>query len=92
MQMIVGILLFTPLLLLMPTTLVYYALAVVCYGAVATTGALLQLVQTILTHNPCFVVLAWTLRPGMFTGRSEADDVQAWHLHCFTFNVWTCQC
>lgn len=69
LQMIVGVLLFTPLLLLMPTTLVYYLLAVVCYGTVAVLSNMLEFTCNFLLRNPLYLIWCWVFSPGLLTGK-----------------------
>ena len=68
MQMIVGVLLFTPLLFLLPTTAVYYALALLLHTAVLVVcwglEVLIQLAQSI----PLYTIWCSAVNPGMLPG------------------------
>ena len=66
--MIVGVLLFTPLLLLLPTTLVYYVLAMGLHCGAYLTCQTLQLVIELLYLNPMFFAWCWAFRPGLVSG------------------------
>lgn len=77
MQIIVGVLLFTPLLFLLPTTAVYYALALLLHTAVlAACWGLEILVQ--LTHSiPVFTIWCWAMKPGVLPG-----ELTSWYMLC----------
>ena len=77
MQIIVGVLLFTPLLFLLPTTTVYYVLALLLHTAVLVTcwglEILVQLGQTI----PLYTLWCWAMRPGILPG-----ELASWYMLC----------
>ena len=66
--MIVGVLLFTPLLLLLPTTLVFYMLALGLHSSVFIAGQAVQLVTELLHLNPVYFAWCWTFQPGLVSG------------------------
>lgn len=66
--MIVGVLLFTPLLLLLPTTFVYYVLALGLHCGAYFTCQALQLITELLHLNPVFFAWCWAFRPGLVSG------------------------
>ena len=65
-QLIVGVLLFTPLLLLLPTTLVFFSFASILHwgylcGQLAFTAA-----AAVLRANPTYSVIRWLLKPAAY--------------------------
>ena len=82
MQIIVGVLLFTPLVFLLPTTAVYYALALLLHTAVlaACRGleVLVQLGQTI----PLYTLWCWAVKPGMMPGELTCCICVSLRNHC----------
>lgn len=68
LQMIVGVLLFTPLLLLLPTTLVYYVLALGLHATVFMACQAIQLVIELLYLNPIYFAWCWAFQPNLMPG------------------------
>ena len=68
LQMIVGVLLFTPLLLLLPTTLVYYVLALGLHSAVFTLCQATELFIELLYLNPTYFAWCWAFQPNLVPG------------------------
>lgn len=66
--MIVGVLLFTPLLLLLPTTTVYYVLALVLHTTVYFTCEAMHLAAELLYLNPACFLWCWVFQPSMVSG------------------------
>ena len=62
----VGSLLFTPLLLLLPTTWAYYSLFAMTYGGIAAARAALQIGSTVIRSFPLYCVAVWAAAPGAF--------------------------
>ena len=69
-QMIVGVLLFTPLLFLLPTTAVYYVLALLLYAAVLAMSWGLEVFKQLACSVPLYTVWCWAVEPGMLPGES----------------------
>ncbi|KAL0020675.1 hypothetical protein WJX79_008554 [Trebouxia sp. C0005] len=67
-QMIVGVLLFTPLLFLLPTTSVYYVLVLLLHTAVLMVCWALQMSSRLLHRNPAYFLWCWAFKPGLVPG------------------------
>ena len=76
MQMIVGVLLFTPLLFLLPTTAVYYALALLLHTAVVVVCWGLEVLVQLAQNIPLYTIWCWAVKPGMLPG----DSLSCWVL------------
>ena len=70
LQMIVGVLLFTPLLFLLPTTSVYYVLVLLLHTAVLMARWALQMSSRSLHRNPAYFLWCWAVKPGLVPGTS----------------------
>jgi hypothetical protein len=82
-QLIVGVLLFTPLLLLLPTTGVFYLLALVLHGAAEAFRGALGSLGTLLHCRELYAALLSAWRPGIFPGgRTWTDGDQVRTLTC----------
>ena len=68
MQIIVGVLLFTPLLFLLPTTAVYYMLALLLHTAVLVTCWGLEILDQLCQTVPLHSLWCWAVKPGMLPG------------------------
>lgn len=68
MQIIVGVLLFTPLLFLLPTTAVYYMLALLLHTAVLVTCWGLEILDQLCQTIPLHTLWCWAVKPGMLPG------------------------
>ena len=68
LQMIVGVLLFTPLLFLLPTTSVYYVLVLLLHTAVLMACGALQMASRLLHRNPAYFLWCWAFKPGLVPG------------------------
>lgn len=75
LQMIVGVLLFTPLLFLLPTTSVYYILVLLLHAAVLMACWALQISSRLLQRNSAYFLWCWALKPGLVPG-----------MHCQSIN------
>lgn len=71
LQMIVGVLLFTPLLFLLPTTFVYYILVLVLHTFVLGACWALQTLSQLLHRNPAYFLWSWAANPGIVPGKSH---------------------
>ena len=80
-RVIVGVLLFTPLLLLLPTTLVYYLFGTLLYLAVATACTACGIAAELLHCNPLSTIVWRLARPHAFPGGSKAAVLSH---HCTT--------
>lgn len=69
--MIVGVLLFTPLLLLLPTTLVYYVLALVLHLTIFFAHQAMSLTAELLHLSPAYLVWCWAFQPGSMSGSAS---------------------
>ncbi|KAL0020426.1 hypothetical protein WJX77_001992 [Trebouxia sp. C0004] len=67
-QMIVGVLLFTPLLFLLPTTFVYYVLVLLLHTAVLMACWALQMSSRLLHRSPAYFLWCWAFKPGLVPG------------------------
>ncbi len=67
-QIIVGVLLFTPLLLLLPTTLVFYAWLSAGYLAVRLAHVVLGFLAALQRVNPVYMLVTRLFRPGLTPG------------------------
>lgn len=65
-QIVVGSLLFTPLLLLLPTTWAYYSLFAMTYGGIAAARAALQIGGAVIRSFPVYWLAVWATVPGAF--------------------------
>ncbi|GAQ88494.1 hypothetical protein KFL_004330110 [Klebsormidium nitens] len=63
-QIVVGSLLFTPLLLLLPTTWAYYSLFAMTYGGIAAARAALQIGSAVIRSFPLYRLAVWAAVPG----------------------------
>ena len=68
LQMIVGVLLFTPLLFLLPTTSVYYVLVLLLHTAVLMACWALQMSSRLLQRHPAYFLWCWAFKPGLVPG------------------------
>lgn len=68
MQIIVGVLLFTPLLFLLPTTAVYYVLALLLHTAVLAVCWGLETFVQLGQSIPLYTMWCWAVKPGMLPG------------------------
>ncbi|KAK9811596.1 hypothetical protein WJX72_006720 [[Myrmecia] bisecta] len=75
-RVIVGVLLFTPLLLLLPTTLVYLLCAALLRLAIATATTALCIAAELLHCNPGVGLLMRMLKPGAFPGGIYVDILE----------------
>lgn len=85
MQIIVGVLLFTPLLFLLPTTAVYYMLALLLHSAVLLTCWGLEIVDQLCRTIPLHTLWCWGVKPGMLPG-----ELTSWCMlngHCLVINM-----
>ena len=67
-QVIVGVLLFMPLLLLLPTVAVFYACAVLQHAAAVGSRVMLHAASELIRVNSLAGLLLWLARPGMYPG------------------------
>lgn len=65
-QVVVGSLLFTLLLLLLPTTWAYYSLCVMAYSGIAAARVALQLGGAAVRAFPFYSLAVWAVVPGAF--------------------------
>lgn len=82
LQMIVGVLLFTPLLFLLPTTCVYYVLFLLLHVSVMLARWGLQTLSNLLHSNPAYFLWCWMFKPGMVPG-IPLCAFDSWHAICF---------
>lgn len=68
MQIIVGVLLFTPLLFLLPTTTVYYVLVLLLHTAVLAVCWGLEILMQLVRSIPLYTMWCWAVKPGMLPG------------------------
>ena len=93
LQMIVGVLLFTPLLFLLPTTAVYYAMSLLLFGCVLLTCWALKTVCQVASSNLAFSCWCWLFKPHMVPGKEHfiiltmQTSLQQWRLHV-RFLIW----
>ncbi|GMH34209.1 hypothetical protein BSKO_02043 [Bryopsis sp. KO-2023] len=76
-HLIVGVLLFTPLLALLPTTLVFYVFFLALYLCIAITSFLLNIVSDVLLANPLFFLVCRIARPGLLPGGFRMVGLQS---------------
>lgn len=69
-HLIVGILLFTPLVALVPTMVVWYLFLTILHGAVVATRLVLYLLVQAMQHNPLHIVVRRIVSANMFPGQS----------------------
>lgn len=65
-QHVVGSLLFTPLLLLLPTTCVFYIFFTIVNTSIRVTRVLIEVLISIIHETPYVKVLLWLVRPTRF--------------------------
>lgn len=68
MQIIVGVLLFTPLLFLLPTTTVYYVLVLLLHTTVLAVCWGLEILMQLVQSIPLYTTWCWAVKPGMLPG------------------------
>lgn len=77
-HLIVGVLLFTPLLALLPTTAIFYIFYLVLYLMSSGVIKTLLAVSAMLLENPAFFGAVRLFRPGLMPGMDQP----------FVENVW----
>lgn len=90
MQIIVGVLLFTPLLFLLPTTAVYYVLALLLHTVVLVTCWGLEILDQLCQTIPLHTLWCWVVKPGMLPG-----ELTSWCMLCLVYAlllVLPCDC
>ncbi len=71
-----SMLLFMPLLLLLPTTACFYGLALALHSACALPRAVLLLAEQLLRHNPAAAALGQLLQPGSYSGGGSGSTAR----------------
>ena len=90
-QLIVGVLLFTPLLALLPTTVIWYFYATLLYGMLGAVRYIITLTSRTLECNPLYLMARRAATPTLFPGELPgAGDFQGQRRHttCVPVNKW----
>jgi hypothetical protein len=74
----VGVLLFTPLLALLPTTAVWYIFATLLHGGLVAAGAALQVAAWLAGHDRLYLLLRRLRSPGLFPGEYLGHSGCCW--------------
>ena len=78
LQVIVGVLLFMPLLLLLPTVVVFYSFVTLLHAAAILLRLSLQAAAELVRSNPAAAVVLWLCRPGLYPGESPPAFLLSW--------------
>ncbi len=72
-HLIVGVLLFTPLLALFPTTAAWYLFTTTMHAMTVVVRLSISALGHTLLHNPLYMVFRRALAPRLFPGACTAD-------------------